>query len=145
MAVTVWQVPVPLQVRAGVNVVPEQVEAAQVVPVACSRQAPLPLQNPSVPQLAAPWSAHWPSGSWPAGTEVQVPSVPASAHDLQVPAHVLAQQIPSSHSAELHSAGAAQTAPIGFLPQLLAEQVLGELQSAEVAHDVRHAPFVPQT
>jgi hypothetical protein len=30
--VTVWQVPVPLHVRAGVAVVPEQVAATQVVP-----------------------------------------------------------------------------------------------------------------
>jgi hypothetical protein len=32
--VTVWQVPVPLQVRAGVNVEPVQLAAMQVVPVA---------------------------------------------------------------------------------------------------------------
>jgi hypothetical protein len=32
--VVVWQVPLPLQVRAGVNVVPEQVEATHTVPVA---------------------------------------------------------------------------------------------------------------
>jgi hypothetical protein len=76
---------------------------------------------------------------------VQVPSVPASAHDRQVPLQALAQQIPCSHSAELHSAGAAQRAPIGFLPQLPVAQVLGELQSVEVVHDVRQAPPVPQT
>jgi hypothetical protein len=34
VAVAVPQVPAPSQVRAGVNVVPEQVEAAQVVPLA---------------------------------------------------------------------------------------------------------------
>ena len=44
----------PLQVRAGVKVVPAQVEATQVVPTAYSLQAPLPLQDPSPPQLGAP-------------------------------------------------------------------------------------------
>ena len=32
--VTVWQVPVPLQVRVGVSVEPVQLEATQVVPAA---------------------------------------------------------------------------------------------------------------
>jgi hypothetical protein len=32
--VTVWQVPAPLQVRAGVNVDPVHVAATQVVPAA---------------------------------------------------------------------------------------------------------------
>jgi len=32
--VTVWQVPVPLQVRAGVNVEPVQLGATQVDPIA---------------------------------------------------------------------------------------------------------------
>ena len=54
MAVTVRQVPAPSQVRAGVNVVPTQVEAVQVVPFAYRRQPPEPSQKPSVPQLGAP-------------------------------------------------------------------------------------------
>jgi hypothetical protein len=33
-AVVVWQVPVPLHVRAGVYVAPEQVCATQIVPLA---------------------------------------------------------------------------------------------------------------
>ena len=48
----------PLQVRAGVNVVPEQAAAAHCVPAAYSRQAPLPLHAPSLLQLEAPRSAH---------------------------------------------------------------------------------------
>jgi hypothetical protein len=94
IGVVVWQVPVPLQVRAGVNVVPEQVAAAHWVPAPYSRQAPLPLQAPSVLQLGAPRSAHWFSGSWPAVTLVHAPTVPASAHDWQVPPQVLPQQTP---------------------------------------------------
>ena len=79
--VAVWQVPAPLQVRAGVNVVPEQVAATHWIPAPYSRHAPLPLQAPSVLQLGAPRSAHWLSGSCPAATLVQAPTVPASAHD----------------------------------------------------------------
>jgi hypothetical protein len=56
--VTVLQVPVPLHVRAGVNVEPVHVAATQVVPAAYRRQPPLPLQVPSVPQLGAPASSH---------------------------------------------------------------------------------------
>jgi hypothetical protein len=54
VAVEVRHTPMPSQVRAGVNVVPVQIEASQVVPIACSRQPPLPSQSPSVPQLGAP-------------------------------------------------------------------------------------------
>jgi hypothetical protein len=57
-AVVDWQVPVPLQVRAGVNVDPVQLPATQIVPLAYSRQAPPPSQAPSVPQVVAPLSAH---------------------------------------------------------------------------------------
>ena len=48
----------PLQVRAGVNVVPVHVAAAHCVPALYRRQAPLPLHMPSVLQLDAPRSAH---------------------------------------------------------------------------------------
>ena len=54
MAEEVPHVPAPSQVRAGVKVVPLQVGAAQVVPVAYRRHAPLPSQVPSVPQVDAP-------------------------------------------------------------------------------------------
>ena len=39
--------------------------ATQVVPDAYLRQTPLPLHEPSVPQVATPWSVHWFSGSCP--------------------------------------------------------------------------------
>jgi hypothetical protein len=55
---TMRQVPPPLQVRAGIDVPPLQLAAPQTVPLAYLRQAPLPSHAPSVPQLAAPWSAH---------------------------------------------------------------------------------------
>jgi hypothetical protein len=145
VALLVAQVPAPSQVRAGVKVVPAQVEATQVVPIACSRQPPLPLQKPSVPQLGAPMSAHWFKGSCPAGTALQVPTVPASAQERQVPAQAVAQQTPSSQNVELHSAAEAQAAPIGFLPQLPVTQVLGALQSPFAVQTERQDAFGPQT
>jgi hypothetical protein len=145
VAVDVPQVPAPSHVRAGVNVVPLQVDAAQVVPMAYSRQAPLPSQVPSLPQVAAPWSVHWLKGSWPAATAAQVPIVPVKPHDRQMPTQAVAQQTPCSQKPLLHSPAAPQVAPIGFLPQLPLMQVLGLVQSALVMHVVRQAPPVPQT
>jgi hypothetical protein len=51
-----WQVPLPSQVRPEVSVVPAvgQEGAAQEVPPAYFRQAPLPSQKPSVPQVVFP-------------------------------------------------------------------------------------------
>jgi hypothetical protein len=143
VAVLVRQTPAPSQVRAGVNVVPAQVDATQVVPMAYRRQVPEPSQKPSVPHEAAPWSPHWFSGSWPAGTAVHVPTLPVSAHDWQVPVQAVAQQKPCAQKPELHSAAAPQAAPMGFLPQLPVMQVLGDVQSALLAHEVLHAA-VPQ-
>jgi hypothetical protein len=57
------QTPAPSQRPASVATEPAQVGAMHVVPAAYDRQAPLPSQNPSVPQVAAIASAHWPSGS----------------------------------------------------------------------------------
>jgi hypothetical protein len=144
VAVAVPHVPAPSQVRAGVNEVPVQVDAAQVVPLAYRRQAPLPSQVPSVPQVDGPWSLHWSNGSAPAATDAQVPTVPVSAHDLQMPAQAVAQQTPCSQKPELHSPAAPQVAPIGFLPQLPARQVFGLVQSEVDPQVVLQAP-VPQT
>jgi len=79
--VAAWQVPVPLHDRDDVSVELVQVAAAQDVPAAYVRQPPAPSQKPSVPQLLAPWSVHWFSGSVPVGTLAHVPSEPASPHD----------------------------------------------------------------
>ena len=58
LLVAAWQPPLPSQVRPEVSVEPAagQIGAAQEVPAAYSRQAPLPLQKPSVLQLALPAS-----------------------------------------------------------------------------------------
>jgi hypothetical protein len=59
-------------------VVPLHVAPAQTVPPTYLRQAPLPSQVPSLPQLVAPPSTHWVAGVgiWPAGTLAQVPALP---------------------------------------------------------------------
>jgi hypothetical protein len=133
-------VPVPLQVRAGVNVVPEHEAATQVVPVTYSRQAPAPLQVPSLPQLAAPASVHWLSGSWPAATLVHVPSVPASAHDLHVAVQVVAQQMFCAQMPLAQSLFAVQAAPLGRFVQTPVEQMFGDAQSVSAPHDALQAP-----
>jgi hypothetical protein len=95
----------------------------------------VPSQNPSVPQLGAPWLLHWPSGSCPAGTVEHVPPVPLSAHDMQVPLQVVLQQTPCAQTRLSHSVPAAHAAPSGLPPQLLAVHTLPLVQSADVVHD----------
>lgn len=144
VAVAVWQVPVPLHVRAGVNVVPAHVAATHCVPAPYSRQAPLPLQAPSVLQAAVPRSAHWFSGSCPAVTLVQVPTVPASAHDWQVPPQAVPQQTPCAQKPDTHSPPAPHATPVDFLAQLPPMQVNGATQSASTVQVLRQAPAPPQ-
>jgi hypothetical protein len=129
-AVAGLHVPAPSQARAGVNVEPTQVAAAHGVPVAYRRQPPLPSQVPSVPQLAPPLSVHWDSGSLPAGTLVQVPALPDSAHDWQVPVQLELQQTPCWQKPEAHSLPMAQVVPCGFLVHRPLLQTLGDTQSA---------------
>src|SRR5262245_25886665 len=71
--------------------------------------------------------------------------MPASAQDRQIPVQAVAQQIPCSQKAELHSAAAAQVAPFDFLPQLPPAQLLGGLQSVATVQVDRQRPLVPQT
>src|SRR6185295_9435532 len=61
------QVPAPSQCPAEVPVEPPvgQVASLQTVMREYSSQAPRPSQNPSVPQVVRPLSAHLPSGSVP--------------------------------------------------------------------------------
>jgi hypothetical protein len=94
---------------------------------------------PSVLQLDAPRSAHWFNGSWPAGTLVQVPTVPAIAHDWQVPPHAVAQQTPWAQKPDTHSPLAPQATPVAFFAQLPPMQVKGATQSASTVHVFRQA------
>jgi hypothetical protein len=138
------QVPPPSQRPASVCVEPVQVCVPHARPGAYSRQAPAPLQEPSVPHVFAPESAHWFSGSVFAGMAVQTPRVAVSAQDMQIPVQEPTQQTPCWQDAEAHSALAVQSAPLTFLPQIVPLQTLPFEQSLFVVHDARHWPFVPQ-
>ena len=90
----------------------------------------MPSQVPSVPQLVRPLSAHWSSGSSPAGTAVQVPAAPGSPHDSQVPLQSLLQQKPCAQMLLLQSSLVSQAAPSGLRPQLPLSQKVPAMQSA---------------
>jgi hypothetical protein len=129
----VWQVPVPLHSRGCTWVAPVlQVPGTQTVPLANSRQAPEPSQVPSVPQVDAACVAHWlaTTGGVPADTSEQVPTLPVSAHDWQVPLQSLSQQNPCEQNPELHSAAIPQLTPVCFLPQVVPRHEFGDRQSA---------------
>src|SRR3954470_8010155 len=103
----------------------------------------MPSQAPLLPHVEAVWSAHWPSGSSPAGTSVQVPALPATAHDLHMPVQAVLEQTPCAHVPELQSSLPAQVPPSGRLPQLPALHELGAVQSASTAQVCRHLSSVP--
>ena len=130
-------VPAPSQRPASICVDPVQLCEPQARPGAYSRQAPAPLQEPSVPQLDAPESAHWLSGSVLAGIAVQAPRLPVRAQDVQIPVHGPAQQTPWAQNPLLHSVPAPQDAPRGLRPQLEAVQTLPVVHSDDVVHDAR--------
>ena len=123
---------------------PAQVGARHCVPDAYRRHAALPSHIPSLPHVVAPWSAHWPSGSEPSGTLVQVPTLLGTAHERQVPVQVVPQQTPCSQKPELHSGPPPHAAPIGFLPQLPLMQLFGARQSASLVQMVKQRPSLPQ-
>jgi len=128
---------------AGVWVPAVQVLAPQVVPAAYLWQPPLPSQVPSVPQALTSLSAHWPRGSCPAGTLVQVPAEPGSAHDLHVPLQSDTQQTPCAQMFEAQSLSAVQIPPGGSLPQLFIVHLFPVVQSTSAEQFVRHCPLPP--
>jgi hypothetical protein len=130
------QVPLPSHDAAGVKVEPVQAAVAQPVPAAYFWQAPLPLQRPFKPQVVAPASAHWASGSWPAGTATQVPTEPAIAHELQVEEQAVAQQTCCAQTPELQVVPAVHAVPLGARPQLFVE-VLQVVEAAQSASPVQ--------
>ena len=66
----------------------------------------------------------------PAGTGVQVPSLPASAHETQLALHAVAQQTPCAHWPLKHSTPVPQLAPFGLRPHEPPVQAAGGAQSA---------------
>ena len=83
--------------------------------------------------MPARLSAHWPSGSVPAGTAVQAPSLPDTPHDMQLPEQVVWQQNPCWQRFELQSSLVVHETPRGRLPQLPPAHTLPLSQSALVA------------
>jgi hypothetical protein len=83
-------------------------------------------------QVVAPASAHWASGSWPAGTATQLPTEPGTAHELQIEEQAVAQQTPSAQTPELHAVPAVHAVPLDARPQLFVDvlQVVEAAQSA---------------
>lgn len=96
-----------------------------------------------MPQLSAPLSAQWPSGSCIAGTFVQVPAEPGIAHDLHVPVQADEQQTPCAQMLVPQSASAVHVAPGGSLPQLFMVHLFPVVQSPSAVQLLRHWPLEP--
>jgi len=138
------QTPAPSHRRAEVKVEPVQLPATHCVPLMYLRQAPAPLQVPSLPQVDAAAIGHCDAvtGALPAAIGVHVPMLVAIAQDMQVPAHMLLQQTPSTQNPDAQSVPTpdGQSPPIGILPQLMFTQELPDTQSAAAeVHDVLQA------
>ena len=77
---------------------------------------------------------------------MQVPALPATLHDMQLPVQVVAQQTLWAQWPDLQSPSAPQLAPGGLGPQLPATQKLPlPVQSASDEQVVLHCPVVPHT
>ena len=110
----VAQAPAPLHEAAGVNAVPTQEAPLHGTFVDACWQLPLALQRPVLPQV--PFGAQPARGAEvPAATFVQVPELPATLQDWQVPQLLLEQQTPSAQKPEPHSLVVVQAAPLPFL------------------------------
>ncbi len=112
------QEPWPSQTRVFLTAAPSQVPGAQVVPARVLRQAPLPSQVPSSPQLETSEIGQLAArrGATPAGTSPQTPGEPGVLQALQVSVQALLQQRPSTQKPLAQSPGQAQARP--FTPCL---------------------------
>jgi hypothetical protein len=141
--VCIGQLPLPLQVAAGVATPAAHEASRQGVPEGWLRQAPAPLQVPSVPQLVAGVTMHMPLGSaTPEGTLVQVPTEPPTVQLRQPPAQASLQQTPSAQMPETHSGPALQEVPLPFLPQMLLWHWLGGTHWLLASQDEKQAPLL---
>jgi hypothetical protein len=127
------QAPAPSHIAAKVCVeLPfpsTQVCGAHSVPAGQRRQAPWPLQKPSVPHVDAAVFAQAAEG--PTGTGLHVPMEPATAHDWHAPVHAELQQKPWAHVPETHSVPSTHVCPLALSPQMpfVPLQTLGAAQS----------------
>jgi hypothetical protein len=140
------QTPAPSHVRGDRAVVEfMHIGAAHCVPLTNFRHAPAPLQVPSLPQVDAAAAAHCDatSGGAPATIGEQVPRLPVTEHDMQVPVQAELQQtlLTQKFDAQSEFSPDGHAPPIGIFPQLMVTQVLPATQSAaEVVHEVLQAP-----
>jgi hypothetical protein len=138
--------PAPSHTRADAAVVVlVQTAAAHCVPLTCLRQAPAPLQVPSLPHVDAAAAGHCEatSGGAPGAIGEQVPTLPAIEQDMQVPVQALLQQtlLTQKFDAQSEPIPDGQDPPIGILPQLMLTQLFPDTQSAaEVVQDILQAP-----
>jgi hypothetical protein len=135
--------PFPSQVDSEVYLPVAHLAATQTVPGVYFLQPPLPLQVPSLPQVAAPWSLHVPVGSRPfAGTGVQVPALPGRPHEKQLAVQAVRQQTPWAQKPEVQSVFLAQTAPGIRVPHEPFVQTLVPEHWVLVEHEVpQRAPL----
>src|SRR3954471_9177690 len=101
MAGVQW--PALSQGAAAVGGGPLHAAVAQGVPTGYLAQRPEPSQRPVVPQLAAIWSVQTWAGSATTPTGWQLPALPVTAQDRQLPQGPLEQQTPSVQKALRHS------------------------------------------
>jgi hypothetical protein len=116
-ALAAGQVPAPLQKRCGVSWDTEHTGSAQLNVGAAKRQAPLPSQVPSRPQVVPP-GAHFPFDDPPGLIGRQRPfawSVSAAAHELQVAVHAVSQQMLPTQLPSAHSLPSVQVAPLALV------------------------------
>jgi hypothetical protein len=126
VVVGVTQVPVPLQVGAAVSVALEQEGIPQVVPLAPNRQAPLPSQVPSRPQVV-PAAVQRPFDPPPAVIGLQRPldcPVSVPEQDMHRPVQAFSQQMLPTQAPLEHWLFPAQVDPL----VIFAAQVLVEVQ-----------------
>ena len=142
------QVPVPLQLAAMVSVEPVQLCKRHPVLADQARQAPAPLQVPSLAQLPAAGEVatqRFFGSAPPEATAEHMPTLPDTLQLRQrplVPApslQAVSQQTPSVQKPEVHWVAAVHCAPLGFRPHEPFAHVVGETQSASVVQLVRQA------
>ena len=142
-------VPAPSQLRGESAVVAfMHIGAPHCVPLMYLRHPPAPSQVPSLPQVEAAAIGHCDatSGAPPAAIGEQVPTLPVSEHDMQVPVQAVLQQTLLTQFPDAQSVPEpdGHEPPIGILPQLMLTQVFPVVQSAAVVVQVvLHALFVP--
>jgi hypothetical protein len=113
------QLPSPSQVRMSSTESPWQVPALHSVPRGYFRQAPLPSQAPSRPQVPAELLGHMDEsmGRAPAGTAAHSPRELGRLHAMQVSPHEEVQHTPSTQKPVWHWRSQPHASPL-FLDRL---------------------------